>query len=396
MGRVLCVAALALAGVHAEEHGRELNHVITSSTVTFTGGVTANWGTWSSWSGGNVGSAETVVIGASATATVAADQYSHASRITCTGTLRVAQHLCVGPGCDASQFSVAGGDPHIVFAHGGKADFRGSHRDYYAFVTAPGYQFAPYFQEVDFWYASPTGAKQLVHGTFMTRAAWRVRTSANRVLLIKADAMRKAELDVTVVDAMVEGEAPTLDTIKMKPWQRRVFDDVSIETSMLTAKVETPAWAVNVTSKPIYGLVQPLLNGTHVHGHWDVDQRRLDILIHGTYPQPQAHGIVGQSYRDATVRNGKLDVYGIDEFGNTEPSVDSDGMLPTLTTSAQAEGAIDGVHTDYKLPNAWSTDFTYSRFMLAAPATTGPTTKRTASTRDWEGEQGWVGQKRVL
>lgn len=40
----------------------------------------------------------------------------------------------------------AAGDPHVRFAHGGTADFRGSHRAYYAFLSSPGYQFAPYFQ----------------------------------------------------------------------------------------------------------------------------------------------------------------------------------------------------------------------------------------------------------
>ena len=60
------------------------------------------------------------------------------------------------------------GDPHISFANGGHADFRGSHRARYAFISSPGYQFAPYFQEVDFWYSSVVGLKQLVHGTFMS------------------------------------------------------------------------------------------------------------------------------------------------------------------------------------------------------------------------------------
>lgn len=89
-------------------------------------------------------------------------------------------------------------DPHVSFAGGGGADFRGSHRDYYAFLSSPGYQFAPYFQEVDFWHISSTGLKQLVHGTYLTRAAWRVRTSRGKELLVKADAMRRGELDVYV------------------------------------------------------------------------------------------------------------------------------------------------------------------------------------------------------
>ena len=32
------------------------------------------------------------------------------------------------------------GDPHLVFATGGKADFRGSNLDSYAFLSSPGYQ----------------------------------------------------------------------------------------------------------------------------------------------------------------------------------------------------------------------------------------------------------------
>ena len=32
---------------------------------------------------------------------------------------------------------------NVFFANGGKADFRGSHRDSYAFLSSPGYQVQP-------------------------------------------------------------------------------------------------------------------------------------------------------------------------------------------------------------------------------------------------------------
>ena len=51
--------------------------------------------------------------------------------------------------------SGAGGYPHISFANGGRADFRGSDRDSYAFVSSPGYHFAPWFQEVYFVFTAP-------------------------------------------------------------------------------------------------------------------------------------------------------------------------------------------------------------------------------------------------
>ena len=33
-------------------------------------------------------------------------------------------------------------------------------------------------------YASPTGLKQLVHGSFMTKATWKIITSAGRQVLV--------------------------------------------------------------------------------------------------------------------------------------------------------------------------------------------------------------------
>jgi len=141
---------------------------------------------------------------------------------------------------------------------------------------------------------------------------------------------------------------------------------------------------VNVTAKPIYGLVPPLLNETHVHGKWDEEQRRLDILINGAFPQPDAHGIIGQSFRDATVRHGKLDEYYI---WKTPARADSDGMLPPMTTSAQAEGAIEGVYTDYKLLSPWSTDFVFSHYDSTTTQVPEGVAKRTASTSEWDGKK---------
>jgi len=302
--------------------------------------------------------------------------------------------------CTNGYGSVATGDPHIVFANGGRADFRGSHRASYAFVSSPGYQFAPYFQEADFWYSSPTGLKQLVHGTFMTKATWRVRTAKGREILAITDAMKRAEVAVMVLPGRASlttsADTGVPEARLLSPWEKLTVDDITIETRMLSARVESAAWEIEVTSRPIYNLVAPLLNETHVHGHWEEGQRRLDISIRGAFPQPDAHGIVGQSYQDERVRNGRLDEYGIDEFGNNKTALtnsDSDGFLPPLTTSAQAEGAIEGVHTDYKVNGRWSTDFAFSRFERAARAVQ-PSSKRTAQTSDFDGQPGWVGTQR--
>jgi len=295
--------------------------------------------------------------------------------------------------------SGANGDPHITFAHGGKADFRGSHRASYAFISSPGYLFAPFFQMVDFEYNNAaTRRQQLVHGTFMTKALWRVRTSAGRELLIATEAMKVGEASVIELPkgslALTESELVHAESVTMKAWQRRVYDDVTIETRMLSVSVATAAWTVNVTSKAIYGLVPPLLNQTHVHGIWEEGQRRLDLLIHGAYPQPDAHGIVGQSYQDGTVRHGKLDEYAADDTSTDAPR----GSLPPMTTSAQAEGAIEGVYTEYKLSNPFSTAFKYSRYEHTAARPRGglPQAMRTASATEWDGAAAVAGRKKEL
>ena len=233
----------------------------------------------------------------------------------------------------------ATGDPHIVFAHGGKADFRGSDKAAYAFLSSAGYSFAPFFEAVDYFYTTELGVKQLIHGTFMTRAYWNVRTSAGRVLHISTDAMRGGELNVSV-----DGIPSTIPR-----WQVVTFDDVTVSTRMLSVSVANPSWSVNATAKYIYGQTRLW---------WKEAQlKRLDISISGAFPQADAHGVIGQSFRDSWVRNGRQDEYGV-----AQDRVNEIGIAPDMTTTAQAEGAIDGVHTDYLLADPFSTNFTFSTF----------------------------------
>ena len=279
------------------------------------------------------------------------------------------------------------GDPHLTFAHGGKADFRGSDKEYFVFLSSPGYQFSPYFKVIDFVYAMPTGLKQLVHGSFMTKADWFVM-SGGKEYYLHVDAMKKGEL-VVVVD--------NYHVTPLGPWSKlSLGDGLKIETRMLTASVVTPTWSVNVTSKPIYGLVAPYHNNTYesFHGKWQVEQRRLDISIKGDFPQPDAHGIIGQSYQDDLPRHGKRDEYGVENI-DLGPAT-SDGWLPAMTTSAQAEGAIEGVYTDYKLhadeheSNVWTHAFKFSRYKYPSKHTeeSNKHMQRTAFTSEWEGLKG--------
>jgi len=223
----------------------------------------------------------------------------------------------------------------------------------------------------------------------MTKATWLIKTESGRSLSVVVDAMKGEAVRIDVgpsaaelAGAVAQGLAPpAASSVRMANWERKAIDEVRLQTFMYTLMVETPTWAVNVTSKPIYGLVQPWANETHTHGYWQENQKRLDISISGTFPQTDAHGVIGQSYQAGLVRNGKQDTYPID---SNATDASSDGFLPPYTTSAQAEGAIDGMYTDYKLSSHISTEFKYSRFNQVAkpPLKGGRVTKRASSTTE--------------
>ena len=70
-------------------------------------------------------------------------------------------------GASVSAGAVSSGDPHLGFAHGGEADFRGRHGVYYNFFSAPGFGVNVKTEESRFFLH---GNKLTVDGTFITEA----------------------------------------------------------------------------------------------------------------------------------------------------------------------------------------------------------------------------------
>ena len=58
-------------------------------------------------------------------------------------------------------------------------------------------------------------------------------------------------------------------------------------------------------------------------------------------------------------------------------------MLPRL---------IDGVYTDYKIPNPFTVEFAHSMYNVEAKAASASSEMRTASTTEWNGK-GYLGKK---
>jgi hypothetical protein len=188
------------------------------------------------------------------------------------------------------------GDPHIRFAHGGYADFRGVNNTYYVLLSAPGVQFAALTTDTEFLLPRP----QFVKGSFFTRAAWTLRGKSGCEYGIVTDA--------TGVGFSVVHPNSSLIVDKQHIWQVWEYDAIRVGSKQLTVYVRAHGWEVNVTRKPIYNYV----SGPS-HWRFDIGMRQLDgtsfakqygSVSKTCYP----HGIIGQSYDgDNIAVSGKTD-----------------------------------------------------------------------------------------
>ena len=88
-----------------------------------------------------------------------------------------------------------------------------------------------------------------------------------------------------------------------------------------------------------------------MYDHISGPKHRLDVAIaagDSAAERSLPHGLVGQSFSTPGQRNGKRDGY--------------PRTAGTVTTSAQAEGAIEGSAALYELPSPYATGFAFSRF----------------------------------
>ena len=127
-----------------------------------------------------------------------------------------------------------------------------------------------------------------------------------------------------------------------------------------------------------------VVRGNYVFDRKSGPTHRLDLTfkeIGNAAARSLPHGIIGQSFTTNAPRRGKQDVY---------------PASGRFATSAQAEGAIDGVYTDYRLPAMWSTTFKFSQYHKLAKVPVASTViKRAASTEEWDGKK-WDGKRREL
>jgi len=245
-----------------------------------------------------------------------------------------ARVMVSGPGSSAE----SNGDPHIHRADGHKADFRGEDGKIFNMLSARNFSLG--VRTVESHFMQKYGA-QKVHGSHFADAFFTMRTNETGIVVT-------ARLSATVTpwsepETVVAISGSEKYPIHLSYSARKSFaiEDVNI-TAISAAKVlvRGASWEVLLTRRLLY---KPLPESK--------TKNYLDLVVRRAFKDPKAlasHGVIGQSFdpRHGIKQDGKTDDYSASE----------------VTTTAQAEGAIEGTHTDYMLSAPFQTTFKYSLF----------------------------------
>ena len=220
-------------------------------------------------------------------------------------------------------------DPHLEFAHGGKADFRGHHKRIYNILSAYKCSVNVMFENTLFMLRETK-----VSGTFVTNTY--LITNYDKELKISYNAFRVVSSGFAEMWCEQKYYQITMQ-------KNLICGVVRVRMKYSSLHVDTPEWNVSVYPKPIYNKIAG-------------PSKRLDIMIANNVPQMNMrhmpHGLLGQSFD-----NDDIAVFGLMETFS--------GL--NYNTSFMADGAIEGSANDYMVANAFSHNFTYSRFENNGP-----------------------------
>ena len=247
------------------------------------------------------------------------------------------------------------------FAFGGSADFRGRHDALYNFLSAPGLSVNVKTEEAIFF---AHHGMLTVNGTFLTEAHITAQLSPQKLATVSFWA---SELDPTNFGWRVVNGTCVGRPFRFGNRGKKNCFDLKMAMAYSSATFELGNWTVTVKGVPscdtghdclIKGPAHRIDVGITARGDAPARDRPHGII--GTrlaLPSPEemprlTHSFpVGQSFATPSVeRNGKHDHYPI---------------AGDYTTSAQAEGAIEGTASEYEMPSRHATGFVYSRFKAA-------------------------------
>jgi len=223
------------------------------------------------------------------------------------------------------------GDPHLGLAHGGHADFRGCDGCLFNFRSTRDVTVNARLRAATF-----TLRGSEVHGTFVNEVHVATLDRATGTWFKAsywADEVGANSWGWRAVNASCDGRTSTVTF-----HTTRACGGASVAVDLSSAVFALPEWEVRIDPRPVFGRI-------------DGPVHRLDLSLRSLLPEPRLaewpHGLIGQSFDgDARPRQGKQDDY----------------STPVVWTTAQAEGAIEGVADDYRVAAPFATEFRFSRF----------------------------------
>jgi len=219
-------------------------------------------------------------------------------------------------------------DPHLAFARGGRADFRGRNGAYYAFLSTPGLQVNVRTEEATF---KSYRDALTIDGSFITEVHVLALVGGEKHKLATASFWTSELNEFTTGPNMINGTCGDRGQFFLGAGGHKKCEELEVAIKFSSARFMLPGWTFKVAANRVWG---------HISG----PVHRLDVSLH------QTHGLVGQSFAWRSARDGKRDLY------------PSEGRF---RTSAMGEGAIEGDATMYELAGPLATEFPFSRFREA-------------------------------
>lgn len=231
-------------------------------------------------------------------------------------------------------------DPHLTFAHGGVADFRGRDNALWNFLSAQGVSLNVRTRDATFRLRDT-----IVHGSFLVDAYILALTHNHRFANISFTSSRLNENNFAWDAAVMHCQSDrTVRKLLIGPFHGGYCDGVNVSMAYSSMTVDAGDWTIKVAPQPVY---------EHISG----PRRRIDLSLHLNVPESTLvapHGILGQAYDgDGLAVNGRQDTY---------------PASGEFTTAAMAEGAIEGTADDYEMASPFEHDFRYARFGLKSAA----------------------------
>jgi len=257
--------------------------------------------------------------------------------------------------------ALAFGDPHLILAHGARADFRGRHGGIFNFLSDQNLSVNVLISNSSFYLRGPmtNGARVLVHGTAIAEVYIVGRTSSGRYFYV-------THSPVLTASCTSRGASAPLSTIQ--PFHRGSCDDLRVSTTSSQMTLASPAWRITSKRLPTTDYFSGL-------------RHRFDVSIEPLQPEDKRatmpHGLMGQAWDgDGLAIDGQMDSY---------PTVQG----AEFTTYAQLEGAIEGAVSDYEVSGPHEVGFKYSRFgTVGAKARNASSMVRSCIASVWEQRPG--------